>query len=116
MSGPYIQKKIQHHVLGYDRGRDMAIESAEKVQADAVAEQVHNANVLREKFIILKFFCYNCHGPHYWGGLQRNVGIINYSHFCSNAKDVRSYRNILLEKTYKDVPESDALALASPRD
>jgi hypothetical protein len=87
-----------------------AIESAEKVQEDTALEQKHNAYVLKDKYLILRFICYNCHKPHYWGGQQKNVGMIDYSVFCPKINNRMDYRNILLDQKFMDVPMEDALS------
>ena len=71
-------------------------------------EQKHNLGVLRHKWVILRFFCYNCHGPHYWGGQQGEVGIIDYKSFCPKIAGWHDYRNIMLDAKFMDVPEKEA--------
>jgi len=96
-------------VVVIDRERNRNIESAEAYQEAVQTEQRHNAYALKEKWMILRFYCFNCHKPHFWGGLQRDVGAINYSDFCPRVKNMRDYRKIWLEVNYLDVPERDAL-------
>ena len=111
MDPGFIKKQLKHHVLGYDKAKNDAIENAERLGAEAQLEGKRNADAMREKYVILRFFCYNCHKPHYWGGKQAEVGTIDYSLFCPNAKDYRAYRKIWLDQKFMDVPREDILAL-----